>query len=64
MYVTRMMFRRFSQSPKLPNTMPAPNRAKYGKLASMPALDKLKPSTSFMNFGAPVSRKYSPHILP
>lgn len=39
-------------------------RAKYGKLASKPAADKLKPSTSLMNLGAAVIKKYRPHRLP
>lgn len=34
-----------AKSPIAPNTKPAMNRAKYGKLASMPACDNLKPRT-------------------
>lgn len=64
MVVTDKRLERTKKSPNEPNRMPAKNRAKYGRLAKMPALAKLNLSTSFMNLGAPVSRKYSPQRLP
>lgn len=53
-----------TESPTWPNTKPEKSRAKYGKLANMPACAKLKPSTSLMNLGAAVIKKYNPHRLP
>lgn len=64
MPVTVSKLARLIESPIAPKIRPANMRAKYGKLAKIPACAKLKPSTSFMNFGAAVIKKFKPHMLP
>lgn len=44
-------------SPIDPKMKPENKRARYGRLANIPACAMLKPKTSLMNFGAAVSKK-------
>lgn len=64
MAVTDITFDFRSASPIAPKMKPEKRRARYGRLAKMPAWARLKPSTSLMNFGAAVIKKYNPHRFP